>query len=446
MAARFPRALAALKALAPTVLVFAVLGLVGWWGATHQWKIEPLAKLFGSADEKKDEPEAEKEPGEEGKDRPLVPIDLKTEEAVDKAGLKSADARRQPVGEYVSANGEVDFDQDRIAHLASRAPGTVWSVEKKVGDPVSQGEVMALVSAADVGKAKADFAAALVQYQVRQKTLERARAASANIPEKQVREAEAMVREAHIRLVADQQVLLNLGFEVRLRDFLSLSDDEIALKLRVLGLPESVLRRVDVQTLTSNLLPITAPFEGVVTQRDLVVGEPVSTLPMQVMHFTVADLRQVWIMLHARLEDAPRLHKGQEVLFRPDGATSEAPSGEVAWVSPDVDEKTRTVTVRIEVPNPGGRLRPRAFGTGRILVAQRDGIVVPETALQWDGTSHVVFVRLSETKFQPRRVEIGVRGDDWVEVRKGIDTGEPLVTAGSHVLKSEMLKDRLGED
>jgi cobalt-zinc-cadmium efflux system membrane fusion protein len=424
----------------PTLVVLAALGGIGWWGYTHDWKLGGRAE---EKSEKKQEPDTPS--GEPSDPDQLPPVRLASEEAAAQAGIVPVAARQRLVSEVVTANGMVDFDQNRIAHLSSRARGTVWSVEKGAGDVVRKGEVLALVSAADVGKAKGEFLNSLVVFHIKEKQLERTQAAANSIPERQLREAEAQLREARIHLFSDQQALLNLGLELRLDDVLSMKDEEAVNHLRLLGLPESVRKRVDPATLTNNLLPMTAPFDSTVIRRDLVVGEQVSTTEM---HFTVADLRQLWILLYVRLDDVGRLTRDQEVTFRPDGVAEEVPSGHIAWVGAEVDEKTHTVLARVEIPNPGGRLRPHTFGRGKVVVGQHSGVVVPDEAVQWDGRSHLVFVEESASVYRPRRVEVGIRADGYTEVRgirKGdaVRDGERVAGPGSHVLKSEMLKDRI---
>ncbi len=458
-----PRTRAALDfagAQVPTLAVLAVLAALAWWGYANDWKMPKFAALWGSPAKQKGDAEKEGEASDKKEEgQKLPPVVLASDEAADKAGIRTIPAEEGPVTEKVTANGEVDFDQNRLAHLSSRAPGTVWSVEKQAGDTVAKGEVLALISSASVGKAKGEFLNSLVVFHIKAKQLERTKAAGDSIPERQLRDAEAQLREARVKLFGDQQALLNLGLAVRLEDFLPLEDEEVVRRLRVLGLPESVLHRVDPATLTNNLLPLTAPFDSTIVQRDIVVGEQVST---SAMHFTVADLRQVWVMLYVRLEDVGRLRRDQDVVFRPDGGPEDVPSGRLTWIGSEVDEKTHRVPVRVEVPNDAGLLRPRTFGTGQILVGQHPGIWVPESAKQWDGHNHLVFVQESPRVFQPRRVEVGVRKEVSIEVdgqrRKEvfievrgvhpdeIRAGEPVVWISSHVLKSEMHKDSIGDE
>jgi cobalt-zinc-cadmium efflux system membrane fusion protein len=110
-----------------------------------------------------------------------------------------------------------------------------------------------------------------------------------------------------------------------------------------------------------------------------------------------------------------------------------------------VDGKTRTVRARATVPNPDGRLRPRTFGTGRVLVKPiPKTVAVPDAAIQWEAGKAMVFVRQSATEYLPKVVALGVRQDGYTQVLEGVQPGDEVVTTGSHVLRSEMLKDRIG--
>ncbi len=375
-------------------------------------------------------------------DQPLPLVPLPSEEAAEAAGIKVTAVEERDVGEYVTAFGEIDFDQNRYAHLSSRAAGTAWSVQKNAGDQVKKGEVLALIAAPELAKIKFDLQQTLLLVDTRARLLRRRRETKGAIAPQLVDEAEASLRKARIRLFGYQQSLQDLGLTVHHEDLAKLSEEEIAVRLRTLGIPDSLLQRLDAATLTSNLLPMYAPFDGVVVKRDIVTGEIVNTTTPQ---FVVADVRRLWLLLHVRLEDADPLAERQDVAFDLDGPGGKAPPTKVAWVSAEVDEKTRTVTVRADVPNPDGRLRPHTLGTGRILVGQARRRIVPNEALQFDGQSHLVFARgESATEYQPLRVKLGPRHDAFTEIVSGVRAGQLIATSGSHVLLSELLKKRIG--
>ena len=117
--------------------------------------------------------------------------------------------------EAVTANGEVAYDQTRTARLSARSAGAVFRAYKQVGDPVKRGEVVALVDAADVGRAKAEFLQAVVQVRLKTRVLEGLRASTGTVAGRLITEAEAAHSEARIRQTTAEQALVNLGLPVR---------------------------------------------------------------------------------------------------------------------------------------------------------------------------------------------------------------------------------------
>jgi cobalt-zinc-cadmium efflux system membrane fusion protein len=441
MTASLRKLLSMLVAQVPTVLTLAVLGGLLWWGYLWDWKIPRLPELLGRSEIKKDEGEKHEE-NKEGDSADTLPlVSLPSEDAMKRAGIQLALVERRIVDEYVTGQGEIDFDQNHYAHLSTRASGTAWSVHKHAGDQVKKGDVLALVACPELASIKFNLQQSLLLVETRKRLLTRLQSAGEATSGQALDAAEGNLREANIRVSNERQSLQNLGLTINVEQLRKLSDAQIAGRLRTLGIPDSLLQRLDADTLTSNLLPMYAPFDGVVVKRDIVIGEVVTPSTPQ---FILADLRRLWLLLHVRLEDAHKIANEQDVLFHPDGAVRDAPRAKIKFISPEVDEKTRTVVARAEVPNPRGDLRPRTFGAARILVGKGERLIVPNEALQFDGASHVVFVRGSSAiEFQPVRVTLGPRHDKFTEVLSGVEAGQEIATAGSHVLKSMMLKERI---
>lgn len=367
-------------------------------------------------------------------------------------GIDVVPVSQAPIAETVTANGEIGFDPTLVARLSPRAGGTLWRVEKQVGDKVKKGEVLALVDAADVGKAKAEFQQALVNLDLKTQTLAKLKElAGLTASAQSVEEAKAAVAEAEVRLLAAQQTLINLGLPMRVEDYKKLAPADVAHQMRFLGLPRDLVKEVARQTFSSNLIALVAPFDGEVIIREGVVGETVD--PTKVL-FVVADTRRMWLTLQVRLEDAERIKPDQSVRFRHEGHSS-WDTGKVAWVSPAVDEKTRTVPVRVELPNPDGRHHARTFGTAQIVVREEPkAVVVPSEAVHWEGDCHVVFVRdknfdQSEYKvFHVRKVRPGAKNvtpsGSVTEIIAGVLPGELVATTNSGILRGELLKNNLG--
>lgn len=376
-------------------------------------------------------------------------IQFASKETFEKAGIDVDPVGEEPMVEYVSGNGEITYDQTRIARLSSRASGTVWWVAKQVGDPVKRGEIVALIEAPALGQAKAEFMQAFVQVDLKAKTLESQRAAAGAIPDRILRETEASLNEAKIRLLTAQQALVNLGLPIRTEEVKDLSPEGLAQRLQFLGLPESFRSDLDPRSTTANLLPLVAPLDGVVTAREVVAGEVVDTAKVI---FVVADVSQMWLTLNLRLEDTKKVQLGQPVRFHTDSSADEI-SGTVAWMSTAVDEKTRTVKIRANLGNPQCRLRANTFGTGRIILRdEKSVVVVPNDAVHWEGDCFVVFVRDKRfledgapKVFHTRSVRVGAKDDKFTEIIAGVLPGEVVASRGSGTLRSELLKNNLGE-
>jgi cobalt-zinc-cadmium efflux system membrane fusion protein len=379
-------------------------------------------------------------------------IQFASDEAAARAGVDVQPVWQAPVTETLPASGEVGYEKSRVAKLATPVGGRVWHVTDlgSVGRAVKRGDVLALIDAAEVGKAKAEFFQAFAQLEVRSTTLSRLDKiyTEGSVSEAKYREAEAARREAEIRLAAAQQALINLGLPVRADDVKGLATAEVVRRLRFLGLPPAVVRSLDPETTTANLIPVVAPLDGVVIARDATSGEVVDGTRTL---FVVADTRRMWLTLNVRLGDVRYLSLGQRVLFHPDDGAREV-SATLSWISTSVDEKTRTVEARAEVDNVDGALRAGSFGTGRIVLrAEAKAVVVPNEAVHWEGCCHVVFVRDKDflrpgayKVFHVREVRPGVRDGEKTEIIAGLLPGEVVATRGTAALRAQLLKNNLG--
>jgi len=500
----------------PTLIVLAALGALGYWGHESGWKLPKFSELNGTAHSEtgdwcrehdvpesicveckpellakakdfsfckqhgvhqcplchpetaqlKDVPKVSQadlervqgalELMDRPENNPKCPlyrrrIQFASAEAVAKAGVDVDLVEQRPVVEAITANGEITYDQTRVARLSSRAPGAVWRVQKQVGDPVKQGEVLVLVDAAEVGRLKAELLAGLAEENLQGKAYARAQSLEQKgiVASKQAQEAQTELGKARIRVLSARQALANLGLIVSsLDDLHGVTEAELASRLRFLGLPEEVTSGMDSAAGTSSLLPVTSRIDGVVVTRDAVEGDVVDTSkPL----FVVADVSRMSLTLDVRQEDGKYLALGQTVRFRTGGATAEA-TGKVAWISTAVDEKTRTLKVRADIPNPEGRLRAGMFGAGRIVLREEpNAVAVPNEAVHWDGSCHAVFVRdkhfLDEggaKVFHTRTVRPGVKDDRYTEIIAGLLPGEVVASKGSGILRASLLKNNLG--
>jgi cobalt-zinc-cadmium efflux system membrane fusion protein len=375
--------------------------------------------------------------------------------AADRAGIDIDIVQERPMADVIVANGEILFDPNRVAHLSSRVAGTVAFVYKGLGDDVEPGEILTLVEGADVGKAKAELLHAVVQARLRQSNLERLRENEGAIARRALVEAEAAVEEAEINSISARQSLVNLGFDVP-DQFASTEAEAVANQLRFLGIPERIVASLPAGTKTANLIPIRATYEGTIVAADIVAGEVVDAASLL---FTIANPSHVWLVLNVRQENARHLRIGLPVDFQSDDGAQRA-SGRVTWISPAIDERTRTLQTRVvlDVPReenpeaPRQPLRDKTYGMGRIVLREEEhAVVVPKSAVQATADGAFVFVRDrnylkpdSPKAYHARQVRLGAADDEFVELLAGVLPGEVVAAKGAQTLLAQLLRGNLG--
>lgn len=381
-------------------------------------------------------------------------IQFVSEAALAKAGISTQPVTQREIEETIPIHGEIIYDPARVAHLSPRAGGNVARVFKHLGDPVSEGDVLALVEAADVGKAKDLFAQACTQMDVKRADRERLSDASTAAT---VAAADAAVRESRLRFRAARQTLINLGLPRSPEDFRAIAEDsvrnlseaDLMNRLHFLGIPDASQKGLNRDTDSNNLLPMRSPGKGRIVSREIVPGEVVD--PGQ-MVFEVVDNSRVWLMLNIRAEDVGSVVPGESVVrFTPDGHRREV-KATITLVSIQSDPATRTVKARAELDNDG-TLLANTFGTGQIVLRHEpNAIVVPSAALHWADDCFVVFVRdRNWTKpdsykvFHTRVVRVGKRDERYAEIIAGVLPNEEVAVKGSEVLRAELLRANFGE-
>ena len=423
-----------------SLVTVAGLAAVGWFGHATHWTFRVGGHAAHDAASHGHETASSPPRPQAGAD---AVIRFDSPEAVERSGIELVPVEARPMVDELVVNGVVRYDERHVAQLSTRVAGSVWRVDKHLGDRVARGDVMLIVESSDVGRLKAEFLNSLVAFEARREQLAILEEVKGAVMGRQLREATSALREARNHLVIAEQALVNLGFEITVADFLSLDDESRAARIRTLGLTPELLAGVDPDHVTSNLIPLRAPFDGIVIGREAVVGEIVEA-GRQI--FEVADVSTMWVVLSVSKEDASSVSLGQTVRFRPDGSDEDCVS-RISWISTEVDSETRTLEVRAEIPtNPDAPLRANTYGSGRIEVARLGAaVVVPSASVQWDGSRWVVFVPAGEAAFEPRPVQPGLRNGDLVEI-SGEFAGSPpshVVGMGSHVLKSKILLERM---
>lgn len=205
-------------------------------------------------------------------------------------------------------------------------------------------------------------------------------------------------------------------------------------RLRFWQVPESQIRRVEETGEVQAILTLEAPFTGYVMEKGVQAGERFEAgTPL----YRLADLSRVWVEVEVYERDLPFIQVGSEVQVSVSGV-GEDRTGRVSYILPQVDRERRTTRVRVELPNPQGRLRPGMYATAQARVSvARDAVTVPRDAVMYTGRRSVVFVATAEDRYELREVQPGAEADDRVEIRSGLDEGQSVVSRAGFILDAE---------
>lgn len=205
-----------------------------------------------------------------------------------------------------------------------------------------------------------------------------------------------------------------------------------------------VLALVQTPELLGKPLELKAPIDGVIVERKSAVGELVDKGSAI---YTISDPADLWVIAEVKERDIAAVKVGQDAVFKVLAYAGDEFHGKVVRLGNQVEADSRTLEVRIETSNADGRLKAGMFADVEITTTiMKDVLVIPDTALQSDGDNQVVFIALGDDKFEKRVVTLGMEQRGRVQVLDGVKAGEQIVTEGSFILKSELLKGELGEE
>lgn len=346
---------------------------------------------------------------------------------LDEATLSTSDVKvetvspgRIPLG--LTLAGEVELAQGRFSHVTPRLSGAVRELLVEVGAAVSSGTTLCTLESVELGEARAALVAAIAERAIAERNFERWK----QLFEKGLRtQNEFWLAENQLtraRLAVDAQAS-------RLKAF-GIDDAEIA-----------ELEHADRRAVT-NRFAVRSPLTGVVIDRRATLGEFVAP---QDHLFLVADLSTVWVVAALHQRDLGSVRRGMPARVMV-GGSGEYP-GVVTYVGQQVDERTRTVPLRVSVDNAlltGANeyaLRPAMFATVELATGEREArVVVPRSALQRFGGETIVFACTrrggGKAVFERRSVVTGASDGQRIEVVSGVAPGEQIATENAHLLAS----------
>jgi Cu(I)/Ag(I) efflux system membrane fusion protein len=205
-------------------------------------------------------------------------------------------------------------------------------------------------------------------------------------------------------------------------------------RLQLWDVTPQQIRQLEKSGRPQTAVTLHSPVSGYVTVKGVYQGLYVTP---ETELYTVTDLSRVWVMIDVYEQEMPFVHAGTPVRLTLRSQPGETLTGTVAYVDPYLDNQTRTNKVRVELDNADLRLKPQMYATAEIHAVLDDRLAVPADAVLDSGTQQIVFVAAGDGYFQPRRVRLGQRASDYIEVLDGVSEGEQVVVAANFMVDSE---------
>ncbi|MEE4305918.1 efflux RND transporter periplasmic adaptor subunit [Pseudomonas alliivorans] len=327
-------------------------------------------------------------------------------EQIKAAGIELVAAESRPMSTSVTFPGEIRFDEDRTAHVVPRVGGVVESVKVELGQSVKKGQVLAVIASQQISDQRSELSAAQRRQELARLTLQREKKLWEDriSAEQDYQQARQAFQEADISLSNARQKLSAIG--------------------------------ASVSPTAGNRYELIAPFDAMVVEKHLAIGEVVSDASNA---FTLSDLSRVWATFGVAPKDLDKVIVGRPVTVSAPDLNARV-EGRIGYVGSLLGEQTRAATVRVTLANPNGAWRPGLFVSVDVAAEQSQvAVSLPESAIQTVENKPSVFVRNDEG-FQLTPVTLGRSDGGYVEIVQGLAAGSQVAANGSFILKSELGK------
>lgn len=449
---------------AVALVALLVIAILAWRSRSNS---SPAEKVIAEAGEHQDEHGAE-----EAKEVELSP------EALTAAKIEVEGVTQRPAIALLKVTGTVEANQQQTQAVTPLVGGRVERVNVALGDRVSAGSVVAVISSPQIAQMHGKLHEAETTLGLAQRNLQRVQRAENRVAVLQAKarldEAEATLRRTK-RLIelgagagkdliaaetnyktakADYDFQSNISLNRELQEAQAAVEtarvdvSHIRDEMRALGAPVAEGERDEDHSKNTSLVSLRVPASGTVTERLVNQGAGVEAgKPL----FTISNLSTVWVIANVPEASIGNVRVGSAAEVRSGALGTNAISGSVSYINPQLNEETRTAQVRIAVLNAGERLKAGMFvevglqaGTGQ---ATGEELMVSAEAVQRIGERTVIFVPKDDEPghFEVREVELGGESEGYRKVLSGLSLGDKVVTKGSFLLKSQMMKGEMGD-
>jgi Cu(I)/Ag(I) efflux system membrane fusion protein len=310
------------------------------------------------------------------------------------AGVRTAVVERKSMVREIHTTAQIVADETRIAHVHVKVAGFIDKVYVDfVGELVKKGQPLFTLYSPDLVSAQEEYLIA-----------RRGNSTLGSAPFQEISQG--------------SQSLLQSAKE----------------RLRLWDISEDQIKELDGTGKVNKYMTFYSPITGFVTDRKVY---PQTAVTPDTELYTVSDLSTVWANADIYEYEVPFVHLGQRISFTLSYYPGKAYSGNISYIYPTVDPQTRTIKVRVQIPNPGFVLKPQMFADAQLRVDYGSKIFVPQEAVLNSGTEQHVFVVHEGGTFEPRKITLGPVVDGNAAILSGLKAGETIVVSGNFLIDSE---------
>lgn len=333
--------------------------------------------------------------------------------------IKNGQVKMAPFVEELRVSGRIDFNEMYLARIGANVTGRVSDIIGVPGQQVQQGEILAKITSTELTQSQLSYLKARSASQLAEQAANRARILFKEdviaLAELQRREAESSSAKAELRAANDQ--------------------------LRVQGMDQKSIDRLAKTGLIESINNVVATIPGQIVERKINKGQVVQ--PAEAL-FTIADLDTLWAIAEVPEGNSSLLQKGQKSTVIIPALRNRPIVGVISHVDAIVNPQTRTVVVRMDVPNQSGQIRPGMLATMLIDSEPVDRLVVPASAIIREDNQDYVFVRDEGERYKMVAVKAGPEGKGMRPILSGLKDGEEIAIEGAFHLNSERKRQLSG--
>lgn len=340
-----------------------------------------------------------------------------TEEQINHFDIKTIKIANNDFQQKMTFSGQISLNENKITHVVPAVPGVVKDIFKGLGEDIKSGEHLATIQSLNMAESKSSYITAYTNLSLKKKLFDREmKLWKEKIKsESELIQSENAYENAKIDLNQSKQKLLALD----------ISEEEI------LKLPN--------QKIPLNIYTINAPIDGKIIERHITLGEVISN-DKQI--FVIANLDTVWINLMIPAEDLPKVKKDQKVnVFAHRGENTQL--GTIMYVSPVINDETRTGRAIIQLDNSNKEWHPGDFVKAQVIISEQSGFLnLNNSAIQKINGEPFVFIEKEKNTFEAKKIQIKDSDkNEFVEILSGINEGDEVVIKNSFLLKAELGKN-----